>query len=91
MARVKLNPVLEQVRGAVGDLVFKRYGDAVVMARKPDMEGRVATPAQQATRERFRQAAFYGKMVMADPQAKALYQEAARAEGVPVSPSACNI
>ena len=39
MAKVKLNPVLEQLRGQVGDLVFKRYGDEVVISRKPDLEG----------------------------------------------------
>ena len=39
MARVKLNPILEQVRGQVGDLVFKRYGEGVIISRKPDLEG----------------------------------------------------
>jgi len=61
MARVKTNPVIEQLRGAVGDLVFKRYGDEVVVARKPDLSGRPPTEAQAAQREQFRQAALYGK------------------------------
>jgi hypothetical protein len=26
MATVKTNPIIEQVRGKVGDLVFKKYG-----------------------------------------------------------------
>jgi len=34
MARVKLNPILEGMRGQVGDLVFKRYGDGVIISRK---------------------------------------------------------
>ncbi|MFZ5518651.1 MAG: hypothetical protein ACOY90_18625 [Candidatus Zhuqueibacterota bacterium] len=84
MAKVKVNPIIEKIRGKVGDLVFKRYGDEVVLSRVPDMEGREATEAQQATRERFRQAALYGKMVMADPEAKALYDDAATAKGKPV-------
>jgi len=84
MARVKLNPILEQVRGQVGDLVFKRYGEGVVISRKPDMEGREPTAAQAAQRERFRQAALYGRMVMADAAAKAIYEEAAKAKGQPV-------
>jgi len=54
MAKVKLNPILEQVRGQVGDLVFKRYGEEVVISRKPDLEGREPTPAQAAQRERSR-------------------------------------
>jgi hypothetical protein len=93
MAKVKLNPILEQVRGQVGDLVFKRYEDEVVISRKPDYEGREWTEAQLAHRERFRQAAFYGKLVthararcarVADPETKAIYVEAAKAKGQPV-------
>lgn len=78
MAKVKLNAVVEQIRGQVGDLVFKRHGDEVVVARKPDTEGREWTEAQEAHRDRFRQAALYGKMVMADEAAKALYEKAAK-------------
>jgi len=62
-----------------------------VISRKPDVEGREPTPAQAAQRERSRrgQATVYGKMVMADPEAKAIYEEAAAArKGKPVfSPS----
>ena len=84
MAKVKLNPILEQISGQVGDLVFKRYGDEVVVARKPDLEGLEPSEAQLAQRERFREAAFYGKMVMADPETKAIYEEVARAKGQPL-------
>ena len=41
MAKVRLNPILEQVRGQVGDLVFKRSGENVVISRKPDFSDRV--------------------------------------------------
>ena len=84
MAKVKLNPILEQIRGQVGDLVFKRYGDEVVITRKPDMSNIVPSPAQLAHRERFRQATVYGKLVLADPDAKAFYEQAADAKGTPV-------
>jgi len=84
MAKVKLNPVLEQLRGQVGDLLFKRYGDEVVISRKPDMEGVEPSEAQLAQRERFRHATLYGKLALADPEAKALYVEAAEAKGQPV-------
>lgn len=84
MAKIKVNPILEQIRGQIGDLVFKRYGDRVILSRKPDMEGRPATEAQVAAREQFRQAAVYGKMVMADPEAKAIYDKAAASKGQPV-------
>ena len=74
MAKVKLNPVLEQMRGPVGDLVFKHYGDAVVVGRKPDRSGVQATAAQLQHQERFRQAVLYGQLVMADLEKKALYR-----------------
>ena len=44
-----------------------------------DLEGHVPTKAQAAVRERFRQAALYGKMVIADPATKTLYEEAVKA------------
>ena len=84
MAKVKTNPIIEQVRGKVGDLVFKEVQGETVIARKPDMTGVAATEAQMAAREKFRQAALYGKMVMADPATKTIYEEAAKAKGQPV-------
>ena len=84
MARVRLNPVLEQIHGQIGDLVFKRYQDKVVIARKADNSNLEPSTAQQAARDRFREGAQYGKMVMADPTLKALYAAAAKAKGKPV-------
>ena len=84
MAKVRLNPILEQIRGQVGDLVFKRYGKEVIISRKPDLSGVEPSQAQLAARERFRQATLFGKMVMADPETKAIYEEAAKAKGKPV-------
>jgi hypothetical protein len=84
MAKVKLNPILEQIRGQVGDLVFKRCGDEVVISRKPDLSDVEWSVAQVAHRERFRQATLYGKMVVADPATKVLYDEVAEARGKPV-------
>ncbi|MDP1624579.1 MAG: oligosaccharide flippase family protein [bacterium] len=34
MAKVKVNSILKQVRGKVGDLVFKRYGGEVIISQK---------------------------------------------------------
>lgn len=67
MAKVKLNPILEQIRGQVGDLVFKRYGDETIISRKPDMSDLEPSAAQLAAQNRFRQAALYGKMVTLAP------------------------
>lgn len=84
MAHVKLNPILEQIRGAVGDLVFKRYEDRVVLSRKPDPSGKPATPAQAAHRERFRQATVYGRLALADPKARTFYAGVAEDRHTPV-------
>lgn len=84
MAKTRLNPILEQVRGQVGDLVFKRYQGETILSRKPDMEGVEPTEAQLAHRERFRQAALYGKMVLADPTTKTIYEQEAKDRGQPV-------
>lgn len=84
MAKVKLNPILEQISGKIGDLVFRRYGDETIISQNPDRSGIVPSAAQLAARERFREAALYGKIVMADPETKALYTDAAKTKGQPV-------
>ena len=84
MAGVKLNPILQRVRGKVGDLIFKRLNGTMFIARKPDVGKRVLSPAQVAVTERFRQAVSYGKMAMADPLARAAYQQAAQEKKRPV-------
>lgn len=84
MAKVKLNPVLEQFRGQVGDLVFKHYGDEVIVGRKPDRSGIQPTEAQLEHQKRFRQAVLYGRLVMADPVKKKVYDQAAKVKGKPL-------
>lgn len=84
MARTKLNPVFNTFRGKIGDLVFKRFGSSTIVARTPDVTGRVFTPTQLEAQDRFRQAVQYGKLVMADPQAKALYEAAAESREQPL-------
>ena len=83
MAKVRLNPVLDEIRGKVGELVFRRYADEVVVGRAPDTGDTPPTEAQAAQRERFRLAVVYGKAVVADPETKALYETAAKAKGMP--------
>jgi hypothetical protein len=83
MAEVKLNPVLEQVHGKIGDLVFRKYQDRTILARKPEVH-QPETEAQIKAREKFSLAALYGKSVMADPEKKALYDAKAKDKGQPV-------
>lgn len=84
MAKVKLNPIVEQVRGQVGQLVFRQsYGQQVV-GRKADQSDHVPTAGQVEVRERFRQAALYGRVALADPATKEIYEGAANKKGKPV-------
>jgi hypothetical protein len=83
MAKVKLNPVMEQMRGKIGDLVFKRYEDRVIVTRNPDRDGLIPSAVQSGQQERFRQAAAYGKGAFADPAQKALYDAAGKARRKP--------
>ena len=84
MTCLKVNPIIEGMSGKMGELVFKRYGDEVIIARAPDMSQRTFSPGQLAVQERFRKATQYGKLVMADPVSRAVYEAAAQADGVPI-------
>jgi hypothetical protein len=56
----------------------------VVISQKPDLSDVEPTEAQQAARKHFRQAALYGKVVMADLETKMLYEQVAKIKGQPV-------
>lgn len=83
MAKVTTNPIIEGFRGAVGNLVFKRYGGGTIVSRKGDPSSTPPTEGQKAVRDKFKLAALYGKTVMADPITKELYTTAAKAKGMP--------
>lgn len=74
MAHVKVSPLIERISGRVGDLVFRTYGRKVVLSQMPEASSRPPSPAQVAQRERFRRATFYGRRVLADPDARAFYE-----------------
>lgn len=84
MARAKLNPLIESLQGRIGDVVFKRYGEKIVVSKKPEFTNRKFTKAQKKFQERFRNAATYGKRVLADPVARQAYEKAAKASGKPI-------
>ena len=84
MAIVKLNPAFLGIRGTLGNVVFKHYGDKVVLTRKPRFENRVFSPAQRASQERFRKAMRYATSALADPNTRSAYEKAAAATGKPI-------
>ena len=84
MARAKLNPIFESVRGAIGGVVFKQYGERTVISRRPVFRNRRFSEAQLGAQERFRQATLYAKRLMADPRAREVYEKEAREKGKPI-------
>ena len=81
--KVKLNPMFEEARGQLGDLVFREIRGNTVASRKPSNNGE-PTVDQAAHRERFKQAAAYGKSVMANADTRALYETVAKNKDIPV-------
>src|SRR4051794_38292984 len=83
MAKVTLNPVIEAIRGKVGDLVFRRWAGEEIVGRMPDRTGIVPSADQLAQQDKFRLAALYGKAVLADPAARTVYEDAGARQGTP--------
>jgi len=78
MAKVTLNPIFKDVRGKLGNHVFRRSSTGELSVTKvPDMSNVEWSEAQKAQRRRFKEAAAYAKAAMADPIARAYYEEQA--------------
>ena len=58
-------------------MVFRRVRGQIVLAQRPDVRETKPSPAQQAQRERFTQAAEYARRVPADPWQRRMYERLA--------------
>jgi hypothetical protein len=78
MPKVTLSPLLQDFRGKLGNIVFRRMpnGD-VVVSKAPDMSKVKWSKAQKAHRLRFKQAIAYAKAALADPAVRRIYVKAA--------------
>jgi hypothetical protein len=83
MAKVKLAPAVESIRGHVGNMLFKRWEGQEIVGKLPDRAGIVASVNQLAQQDKFRMATIYGKAAMLDPETKQLYADKADSRGVP--------
>jgi hypothetical protein len=82
MAKTTLNPVLMEVHGKLGNLVFRRMRSGEVsLIRRADMSRVKWSPAQAANRQRFREAVAHARLALADPQWKTKYEAAAAKTG----------
>ena len=73
MTKTTLNPTIEEYRGSVGKLVFKKYKGRTIVAKKP-VRTKEPGPAELARREHFKEAVAYAKSVLADPAAREFYK-----------------
>jgi hypothetical protein len=82
MAKVILNPILEQIRGGMGGMAFRRgVSGEVHLMKAPDMSRVKWSEAQQKHRQRFKLAVAYARSAMADGRVGALYAEQAERLG----------
>jgi len=81
MAKVTLHPMFKNVRGRLGGQVFRRTATGEMSLIKiADMSKVQWSAAQQAQRQRFKQANAYAKAAMAEPAVRAIYEHRAAAE-----------
>ena len=75
MARVRLHPLFEELRGKVKGIVFRLAHNGKISAyMSPDMSHVKWSPAQVAHRERMAEASAYARAAIADPQIRAIYE-----------------
>ena len=78
MAKVKLNPMLKEVHGKLGNIVFRRSITGEMTAIKlADMSNVEWSDKQKAHREKFKQAVAYAKAAIAEPQVRQHYEKEA--------------
>lgn len=73
MANTNNNPLLQGLRGKVGSLVIKQYGNKTVVCKKADMRHVKKTPQQIANNALFAEAAAYAKAICENAAQKKLY------------------
>ena len=78
MAKITLNPMIQSAQGKMGNTVFRRsHTGEMTLIKLADMSNVKWSDAQQAHRQRFKQAVAYAKAAMAEPKARAVYEKSA--------------
>lgn len=76
MAKVRLHPLFEELRGKIKGMVFRlSHNGKISVYMDPDMSRVKWSAAQIAHRERFAEARAYAKAAIADPQLRAMYEQ----------------
>ncbi len=85
MTKVIFNPMIKELRGRLGDVVYRVSASGTTyITKNPDLSNVKWSKAQKKHRQRFQEATAYAKAAMADPQVRAIYEKkAAKAHKVP--------
>jgi hypothetical protein len=75
--KVKLNPMFKNVSGKLGDLVFREVNGTLVASRKP-IHTAAPSAKQVEHRERFKNAAAYGRSAIKSEELRDRYAAVAR-------------
>ncbi len=67
------NTMLRSMKGRIGDIVIKQYGDKTVVSKYPDMSNIIPSDSQKEKRNRFAEAVAYAKTINSSPVLKADY------------------
>lgn len=79
MPKVRLNPLLEEIHGTLYEVVFKKSPKGnMIVTKRPDMTRVEWSEAQNAQRERFKQATAYAKAALAEPKVRDRYEKRAK-------------
>lgn len=74
MARLAKNAALQGISGKLGkQLVFKQYGDKIVVTQYPDMSRIKPSQQQKNNRNLFKEAVAYAKKINRTPALKQAY------------------
>ena len=78
MAKITLSPMFQEIRGRLGDYVFRRtHTGEVILSKVPDMSRVKWSKAQKAHRQRFKKAVVYARAAMAEPKVRVVYEKMA--------------
>jgi hypothetical protein len=76
MPKVRFAPLVEEIRGTLYDVVFKRSSSGeTIVTKKPDMSNVEWSQAQKAHRKRIAASNDYAHAAMADPVVRAIYEK----------------
>lgn len=79
--KATLHPSIKSLSGSLDGWTYRRVGEQVIVAGRPDAGPRVFTGAQVGAQRRFADAVAYAKSVLADPLQREAYAELAKQRG----------